>query len=80
MFFILQQDLAFFLVFSSASFCNAFVSHSKYDCGRTGSAMQIILEEAVLGAMLAKKSVMSLKIKQIKFSHIFRPKETEERI
>lgn len=42
--------------------------------------MQIILEEAVLGAMLAKKSVMSLKIKQIKFSHIFRPKETEERI
>lgn len=42
--------------------------------------MQIILEEAVLGTMLAKKSVTSLKIKQINFSHIFRPKETAKTI
>lgn len=42
--------------------------------------MQIILEEAGLGTMLAKKSVVSLKIKQTNFNRIFRPKETEKRI
>lgn len=57
---ILQQDLAFFLRFSFATCSNVFVSHSKYDYGRTRSAIKLSWKKHSVRYLYARKEVSNV--------------------